>query len=309
MKRLGNGQEREESKDMKCTRRDFLGILASGAGALAFGGAVHQGLARPCPNPGAGALVFGGAVHAQALRKPNVLIIFTDDQGTLDVGCYGSADLETPSLDALAKRGTRFTQFYGGSAVCSPSRAALLTGRFPHRAGVPGNAESHPTDFGKGHGLKDEQVTIAEMLKAAGYRTGHFGKWHLGFKPGPNAQGFDESVGFMGGCIDKWSHFNYGKESWGRAPKRHDWYRNGEEAWESGTHSGDIIVREVNAFMAADPAHPFFVYAAFGIPHYPLQPYDKWREHYKDVPEPRRAYAAFVSTVDEQIGRILGQAR
>jgi arylsulfatase A len=266
------------------TRRSFLGALALGA----------AGLALPRPS------------HA-APRRPNVIIIFTDDQGTLDLNCYGSHDLHTPNLDALAARGVRFTQFYAGSSVCSPSRAALLTGRYPHRAGVPGNAESRPERFGEGSGLAAEQVTIAEMLKEAGYRTGHFGKWHLGTVPGPNGSGFDESFGFLGGCIDKWSHFNYGGQPWGASPKRHDWYRNGQEVWESGTHSGDLIVREATRFMAADTSMPFFVYAAFDTPHYPMQPYDKYRQHYAHLPEPRRSYAALVSTMDEQVGRLLAK--
>ena len=268
------------------TRRSFLQTLGLGAAALA--------LPRRMMAEATG-------------RRPNVIIIFTDDQGTLDLNCYGSEDLQTPNLDALAARGVRFTQFYGGSCVCSPSRAALLTGRVPHRAGVPGNAESHPSQFGTGKGLEAEEVTIAEMLKPAGYRTGHFGKWHLGFKPGPNGQGFDESFGFIGGCIDKWSHFSYGGASWGSPPKWHDWYHNGKEAWVSGRHSGDLIVDGAVQFMENQANRPFFLYVAFGIPHYPMQPYDKWREYYKDLPEPRRAYAAFVSTVDEQVGRLLAK--
>jgi len=284
------------------SRRDFLRAAGMGLAAVAL----PRGLWAEAP---------------RSDKRPNVIIIYTDDQGTFDLDCYGSDDLETPNVDGLAARGVRFTQFYAGSSVCSPSRAALLTGRYPHRAGVPGNAESHPSKFGKGEGLKEEQVTIAEVLKRAGrssasakpnsdsadYRTGHFGKWHLGFKPGPNGQGFDESVGFMSGCIDKWSHFSYGGAAWGSPPQWHDWYRNGDEAWESGTHSGDITVREASRFMEANAAAPFFMYVAFGIPHYPMQPYDKWREHYKDLPEPRRAYAAFVSTMDEQVGRLLAK--
>jgi len=260
-------------------RREFLSRVAAGVLAPAFG------LPRN---------LFAEALTNNGTKNPNVLLIFTDDQGTFDLNCYGSDDLDTPSLDSLAKRGTRFTQFYAGSSVCSPSRAALLTGRYPHRAGVPGNAQSRPEFFGKGGGLPSDEVTIAEMLKAAGYRTGHFGKWHLGSNPGPNGSGFDESFGFLGGCIDKWSHFNYGGEPWGTPPKRHDWFHNGEEVWESGTHSGDLIVREAARFIEADPNKPFFAYMAFGTPHYPMQPYDKYRRHYEHLPEPRRAYAALV---------------
>jgi len=269
-------------------RREFLSGLA--AGFVAATG--HRA-------------AFAAAQRAPS-RRPNVIIIFTDDQGTLDLNCYGSDDLHTPNLDALAKRGVRFTQFYGGSAVCSPSRAALLTGRYPHRAGVPGNAQSRPP-FGTGRGLSESEVTIAEMLKAVGYRTGHFGKWHLGGNPGPNGSGFDESFGFLGGCIDKWSHFNYGGAAWGSPPKRHDWYHNGKEVWESGTHSGDLIVRGATPFMETNADKPFFMYVAFGTPHYPMQPYNKYWQHYESLPEPRRAYAALVSTMDEQVGRILAK--
>ncbi|MCA9215190.1 MAG: sulfatase-like hydrolase/transferase, partial [Planctomycetales bacterium] len=135
-------------------------------------------------------------------RQPNVILILTDDQGSVDVNCYGATDLSTPHMDRLARHGVRFTQFYSAAPVCSPSRAGCLTGRVPQRAGVPGNV-------GQQNGLPPDQVTIAELLKQKGYATAHIGKWHLGHKPTmiPNAQGFDYSFGHMGGCIDNYSHF------------------------------------------------------------------------------------------------------
>jgi len=148
-------------------------------------------------------------------QQPNVILVYTDDQGSLDLNCYGSHDLQTPHLDRLASQGIRFTQMYAPSAICSASRAGLLTGRFPARAGVPGNVSSE-----QGHaGMPTSEVTIAEMLKQAGYATGHVGKWHLGYTPEtmPNGQGFDSSFGHMGGCIDNYSHFFY----W-QGPNRHD---------------------------------------------------------------------------------------
>ena len=251
-------------------------------------------------------LAFVPDVRAQATpERPNVIVIFTDDQGTLDTGLYGSEDLATPHLDALARRGVRFTQFYAASAICAPSRAALMTGRYPLRAGVPSNAESHPSQFGSGAGLAAEQVTLAEVLREAGYRTAHFGKWHLGTRPGPNGQGFEESFGFLGGVVDKWSHFNYGQGSWGMPPRWHDLYRNGEEVWEPGTHTGDLIAREAVRFMEAKDDRPFFMYLAFGNPHYPVQGYARYRAQYAELPEPRRSYAVALSTMDEQIGRVL----
>ncbi len=242
----------------------------------------------------------GPAEAGQAASKPNVLVILTDDQGSIDLNCYGAQDLITPHLDGLAQRGTRFTQFYVGAPVCSPSRAALITGRYPQRAGVPGNMPSQP-----GHdGMPTEQVTMAEMMKQAGYATGHVGKWHLGYSPPtmPNAQGFDSSFGHMGGCIDNYSHFFY----W-VPPNRHDLWRNGREVWYDGQFFGDLMVQECQRFL--DLCHqreqPFFLYWAINMPHYPLQGTAKWRERYRDLPEPRRMYAEFVSTADELVGRVI----
>ena len=132
--------------------------------------------------------------------RPNVVLIMSDDQGSLDLGIYGAKDLHTPNLDALARRGVRFKQFYTGSAVCSPSRASLLTGKTPQGAGLEHNAPQ-----GREHrGLPPDQVTMAEMFKEAGYRTAHVGKWHLGDHAPlrPDDQGFDYSFGHYQGCID-----------------------------------------------------------------------------------------------------------
>ena len=235
-----------------------------------------------------------------AERRPNVLLIFTDDQGSIDVNCYGAKDLVTPALDGLAGDGVRFTQFYAAAPVCSPSRAALLTGRVPQRAGVPGNVPSQPG----GAGMPPEQVTIAEMLKSAGYVTGHVGKWHLGYteETMPNAQGFDTSFGHMGGCIDNYSHFFY----W-RGPNRHDLWRNGEEVWEDGQFFPNLMVREVNQFLHENKDRPFFLYWAINVPHYPLQGTEYWRRRYADLEAPRRMYAAFVSTMDEKVGQVLAE--
>jgi arylsulfatase A len=241
------------------------------------------------------------AASTQPPQRPNVILIFADDQGTLDLNCFGSHDLHTPNLDALAARGVRFTQFYVGAPVCSPSRAALMTGRYPQRAGVPGNVSSHP-----GHkGMPTEQVTIAEVLRAAGYRTALFGKWHLGTLPecSPNGQGFDEFFGHKSGCIDNWSHFFY----W-VPPHFHDLHRNNQEVYEDGQHFTRLIVREARRFLQENQARPFFLYLPFNIPHYPLQAYAEYREMYqeKKMTWQRRQYAAWVSTMDDAIGQVLG---
>jgi arylsulfatase A len=232
-------------------------------------------------------------------RKPNVIVIFTDDQGSVDAGCYGAKDLATPSLDALAARGVRFTQFYSAAPVCSPSRAGTLTGRYPLHNGVLNNAASQR---GAKEGLPSDEITMAEMFKAAGYATAHIGKWHLGYTPQamPNAQGFDYSFGNMGGCIDNWSHFFY----WS-GPNVHDLWRNGQEVYQPGRFFGDLLVEEAGRFITENRQRPFFMYFAINMPHYPYQPDEKWREHFKDLPHPRNLFAAFMATADERIGALL----
>lgn len=232
------------------------------------------------------------------IGPPNVIIIYTDDQGTIDANCFGAKDLYTPNMDRLAETGIKFTQFYAAAPVCSPSRAALLTGKTPLAAGLPGNT---PSLKGK-PGLPTEQLTIAEKLKENGFVTGHIGKWHLGYTPEtmPNGQGFDYSFGHMGGCIDNYSHFFY----W-NGPNRHDLWENGEEVWMDGEYFQDVMAEKVDQFVEEHKAEPFFLYYAINLPHYPLQGTEKWRAHYRDMESPRNMYAATVSTVDERIGLLL----
>ena len=249
-------------------------------------------------------LISWSSIIAQQ-NKPNVIVILTDDQGSIDLNCYGSQDLKTPNLDKLAKGGVRFNQFYAGSCVCSPSRASLLTGKTNLKAGLPGNVPVPEYQKEKGKtGLPAEQVTIAEMLKANGYYTALIGKWHLGHSPEqlPNAQGFDYFFGHERGCIDNYSHFFY----WA-GPNKHDLHRNQEEVYYPGQNFGDLMVKEMKQIINEKQQEPFFVYWAFNAPHYPYQGSVKWLEHYKDLPTPRREYAAFLSTMDEQIGQVLGE--
>ncbi|HJN14364.1 MAG TPA: sulfatase-like hydrolase/transferase, partial [Armatimonadota bacterium] len=173
----------------------------------------------------------------------------------------------------------------------------LLTGRYPIRAGVPGNV-------GPDNGLPTDQVTMAEMMRDAGYRTALFGKWHLGHRPGmlPLDQGFDEFYGHRGGCIDNYSHFFY----W-NGPNRHDLWRNNEEVWEDGRYFPDLVVREARRFMAENAERPFFLYLPFNIPHYPLQGKAKYRRMYEGLDAPRSEYAALVSTLDEKVGEVVGK--
>ncbi|MFI2742777.1 sulfatase [Zhouia sp. PK063] len=248
------------------------------------------------------ALLLGTLGFSQSkANKPNVIVIYTDDQGYADMNIYGSKDLYTPHMDSLARSGVRFTQFYSASPICSPSRASLLTGRYPQRAGLPEMASSHEGDAG----MPGDQFTMAELFKSGGYYTEHIGKWHVGYskETEPNAQGFDYSFGFMGGCIDNYSHFFY----W-QGPNRHDLWRNGKEIYEPGEYFPDLMVSEAKTLFKErkDNKQPFFLYWAINVPHYPLQPKKKWMDYYKDLPMPRKLYAAFVSTMDERIGQLLG---
>ncbi|MBF0196887.1 MAG: sulfatase-like hydrolase/transferase [Planctomycetes bacterium] len=239
-------------------------------------------------------LTFAGSFLAA--RKPNVIIIFTDDQGTVDMNIYGAKDLVTPHMDSLAKRGTRFTQFYAAAPVCSPSRVGLLTGRTPQHGGLKGNVALNSV------GMPSSQVTIAEELKKGGYATAHIGKWHLGHSKEtvPNGQGFDYSFGHHVGCIDNYSHFFYWK-----GPNKHDLWRNDKEVFHDGEYFPDLMAKEASQFIDKNKDKPFFIYFAMNSPHYPYQGSQKWLEYYKNLKYPRNLYAAFLSTMDENIGQLI----
>ena len=237
-------------------------------------------------------------ISTLSARRPNAIIIFTDDQGTVDMNCYGAKDLVTPNMDGLAKRGVRFTQFYSAAPVCSPSRVGLMTGRTPQHGGLNGNV---PLDS---VGMPSQQITIAEKMKTAGYATAHIGKWHLGHhkETVPNAQGFDHSFGHLVGCIDNYSHFFY----WS-GPNKHDLWRNGKEVFHNGEFFPDLMVKEAGEFIDKNKDQPFFIYFALNTPHYPYQGSPKWLEYYRDLPYPRNLYAAFLSTTDDRIGALLSE--
>lgn len=253
--------------------------------------------------------IFGFATLSYSCQptkkeKPNVIVIYTDDQGSIDLNIYGAKDLKTPNMDALVRSGVRFTQFYG-APVCSPSRAGLLTGKTPQRAGVPGNIPSVQVTT---KGLSGSQYTMAEMFKDAGYNTAHIGKWHLGDQEGmlPNDQGFDYSFGHHVGCIDNFSHFYY----W-RGPNRHDLYRNGQEVFYDGEFFPSLMVKEASEFLDKNTDKPFFMYYAMNTPHYPYQGTPEWLKYYQDkgVAYPRDLYAAFLSTQDDKIGELIAKLK
>jgi len=247
---------------------------------------------------------FAPATHAADKTKPNVIIILSDDQGSVDANCYGAKDLVTPGIDAIAAHGVRFTQFYSAAPICSPSRAGLLTGRYPWQVGMPGNGPEPPSeaddqlDTYTGNGLATNALTIADMFHSAGYSTAHLGKWHLGTSVGhrPLDHGFDYSFGFMGGCIDNYSHFFY----WA-GPNVHDLWENSQRVRFPGKFFPDLMLDKAEAFITQHRDRPFFMYFAMNMPHYPYQGDPKWLEYYKKLPYPRNLYAAFVSTLDDRV--------
>lgn len=254
------------------SRRAFL--AATGAGVA------HWAMAADAPS---------------SRRRPNVILIVSDDQGSVDLGCYGATDLHTPNLDALAARGILFPEFYVASPICSPSRGALLTGRYPRRNGLDTNA-------GGDRGLPPEEVSLANLFKDAGYRTAVFGKWHLGMREdmSPTSRGFDEFLGHKEGCTDNYSHFFY----WS-GPNRHDLWRNKEEIHEDGAFFPDLVTREALRFLEEQRENPFFLYLPYNMPHYPMQAKQEFDALYEGMEQPRRRYAAFVSNLDHCVGQVL----
>lgn len=235
-------------------------------------------------------------------NRPNVVILFADDLGTLDVNCFGSTDLHTPHLDKLAATGVRFTRAYS-HMVCCPARAALLTGRHPQRSGVhfwtQGNLHAKA-----GINMALEERTLAEALQAAGYRTALFGKWHLGAHAdfGPTKQGFDRFFGIRGGFIDNYRHYFLHQKGF------HDLYEGTREIHARGKYFPDMMIERCLSFIEENQQQPFFLFASFNVPHYPEQPLPQFAAMYEGMKDPaRRSYAAIVSTTDHYIGRITGK--
>jgi arylsulfatase A-like enzyme len=232
---------------------------------------------------------------SSAGRRPNIILFLADDLGCHDLGAWGATDLRTPRIDALAASGTVFRNWYAAAPVCAPSRASLLTGRYPIRAGVPDN----------GPPLRPEEKTIASILKPAGYRTAIFGKWHLGNTPEtvPNAHGFDQFFGFHAGCIDYYSHRYY----WGepRTVNYHDLWRNRSEVFEDGQYSTELFTREAVRFIREAGRNPFFLYLPYNAVHYPMHAPEKYVARFPLLEPERRMYAALLAAVDDGVGQVM----
>ncbi len=254
-------------------------------------------------------LLFGASGLAPA-APPNIVLIVADDFGYGDLACYGSEVSETPHLDALAAGGMRFTDFHSGGAMCSPTRASILTGYYPQRFGEIFDGALSAQSMGH-LGLPPEAVTIAERLRAAGYATACVGKWHLGYEPPflPNNQGFDVFRGLHSGDGDFHTRIDRSGNE--------DWWRDTEIVMESG-YTTDLITRHGVEFIDANRDRPFFLYLAHLAIHFPWQgpndpshrvagqPYhdDKWGI----VPNPENVephVVAMIESLDASVGTVI----
>ncbi len=226
--------------------------------------------------------------------RPNVLIILADDLGYADVGFTGGKDIKTPNVDALAAAGARLDAFYV-QPVCSPTRASLMTGRYPMRYGLQVGVV-RPWEK---RGLSLEERMLPQVLQAAGYATAIVGKWHLGNHERaylPTSRGFDHQYGHYCGALDYFTHERDGG---------FDWHRDDHVCRDEG-YSTHLVAREAGRLLREQPAaQPFFLYVPFNAVHAPHQVPGKYCTPYAGLPEPRRTYAGMVAAMDEAIGQIL----
>ena len=251
-----------------------------------------------------------GATFGETAAKPNILIVTIDNLGYADLGCFGNPLVKTPHIEALARQGVRCTAFYSASPTCSPSRAALLTGRTPQRNGL--NVQLPGIAGNWGLGLAAREQIIPAYLKGNGYATGCFGKWNIGFAPGtrPTEKGFDEFIGFPAGQIDYYTYKYQG---------RHALYR-GIEEYHTDQYATDLWADSTVDFIRRNASRPWFAYLPFNAPHSvdpdnykPGEPVqykvpERFLARYgskPDEPNDRIRYFAVISAMDEAFGRVL----
>jgi arylsulfatase A-like enzyme len=248
------------------------------------------------------ALLLGltAALHSaeSPQSRPNILVILSDDMGYADIGVHGCKDIPTPNIDRIAKRGVRFTDAYANGSFCTPTRAALMSGRYQHRYGIEDLANVTGP-------LPLAARTLPQRLREAGYVTGMVGKWHLGDKAGftPVDRGFDEFFGFVGG-----GH-QYILQPGGKGEYNAPILRQREPVDEQ-RYLTDAFGEEAAAFLERqrNATKPFFLYLAFNAVHTPLQDIEKYRARFPAITDPkRRTYAAMLSAMDDAIGRVLAK--
>lgn len=250
---------------------------------------------------------------AKKAKQPNIIIIMADDMGYGGVSCYDNQYFNTPEIDRLAQDGLKLTDFHSNGAVCSPTRSALITGRYPQRSGIDEVVNADPNEPAHAKGIQDSEWTFAEAMKSAGYATGAFGKWHLGYKPefNPTLHGFDEFKGFVSGNIDAHSHMD--------RMDTQDWWQGTELKDQPGYHT-DLITANALDFIDRHQDEPFFLYMPHGTPHSPHQAraskiqrgprkgeIPDWApdETYSDTPgDDDWMIRHFILPLDESVGRI-----
>ena len=254
-------------------------------------------------------LTAAGVAAAQPAARPNVVLIMADDLGWGDLGSYGSPIMRTPRLDRLAGEGVRFTAAYVAAAVCSPSRAGLLTGRYPQRHGYEFNTSGRDVEIG----LSTDERTLGDLMRGAGYATGYVGKWHLGRRPAqqPLSRGFGEYFGVLTGGT---TYFSGSHPEAVLDPDRPAGSRDGREIYrdrevvEVEDYLTDVFTREAVDFIDRH-AHgdaPFFLVLSYNAPHTPLQAIQTDMETVAHVEDFRtRIYAAMVSSVDRGVGTVV----
>ncbi len=239
--------------------------------------------------------------QTRAARKPNIVILVADDMGYADVGFHGCTDIPTPNLDALARGGVRFTSGYVTGPYCSPTRAGLLTGRYQQRFGHEFNPSLQESrDLGAG--LPQTETTLAQRLKAAGYRTAMFGKWHLGARENqhPLSRGFEEFYGFLSG---EHSYLEPTEE-----PESH--VLDGRTPVRRMKYMTEEIADRAEAFIKQQQTQPFFLYLPFNAVHTPMQATEKYLKRFEQIADPkRRTYAAMLSAMDDAVGRVMAALR
>lgn len=244
----------------------------------------------------------------QPNSKPNIILIMADDLGYGSLSCYGSKEIKTPNIDHLAIHGMRFIDFHSNGTMCTPTRAALMTGRYQQRCAWVPDEELSPVFREQrkenlpqrwAWGISKNELTIAELLRQNGYRTGLIGKWHLGYDPQfhPMNDGFDEFRGFAGGNVDYHTHIA------GYGLKQLDWWQDKQIENEAG-YTTDLLTKHATDFISRNKDKPFFLYLAHAAPHSPWQGRDASKKK-----SPQETYKEMIEVLDESVGAITGSLR
>ena len=240
---------------------------------------------------------------AATAKKPNIVFILVDDLGYSDLSSFGGKDIRTPAIDKLMNSGMRMNQFYANCNVCTPTRASLMTGRYPDLVGAPGVIRQNPE--GNWGYFNPTGPTLPELMNKAGYHTGMVGKWHLGYEAPnlPNDRGFTFFHGFLGDMMDDyWTHLRGGV----------NWMRLNKKTITPKGHATEVFSRwgiDYITEQSKDKSKPFFLYLAYNAPHFPIQPPEDWlKKVQKREPQlelKRATNVAFVEHMDHEIGKVL----